>query len=102
MLDRRVLGLVRTHAHEGDVHLEGRVAEEPEQLGLGDQLRRHEVDDGDAQGADILVRGPVVGHDEDVLFRELGPRGQVVGYPHWHRLILPLRPDSIRVKTSQV
>ena len=52
---------------QGHAHLQGRVAKQPQQLGFGGNLRGHQIQDGHAQGADILALGTLLAHDEYVL-----------------------------------
>jgi hypothetical protein len=79
VLRRGVLRLVRLHVQELDLDLQGGVAEQAQQLRLGDHLRRHQVEDREPQRADVLVQGAVLAHDEDVLALENAHRGQRVG-----------------------
>jgi hypothetical protein len=76
---------VGLHADEGDVHLQGAVAEQAQDLCLCHDLRGHQVEHGDAQGADVLVDRALPAHDENVLLREDRPGGKVVGDADGHR-----------------
>ncbi len=60
---------------QGHFHLQRGVAEQAQQLGLGGDLGGHQVEDGDAQRADILVAGALLAHDEDIFAFE-GQRGR--------------------------
>jgi hypothetical protein len=58
------------HPEEGDIHLEGAVAQEPEKLELRIHRGRHKVYNSHLKGADILMFRPVVGHNKNPLFPE--------------------------------
>ena len=67
VLGRDVLRLVRGGVQQGHFHLQRRVAQQAQQLGLGGDLGGHQVEDGDAQRADILVAGACFAHHEDIF-----------------------------------
>lgn len=78
VLQGRVARKVRGRAQEGDLHLQGRVADDAQQLRFGDDLCGHEVEDGDVQGADVLRARARGGHDEYILLPQDGDGGKVV------------------------
>ncbi len=57
VLDGGVLRGVALDLHEGDFDLQGGVGKKPDEVGLGGDLQGHQVQDDDAQGADVLARG---------------------------------------------
>ena len=78
---RRNIGLGVDEVH---LHLQGRVAEETQELRLGHVLDRHEVQNEDAQRTDVLtVRARRI-HDEDVLPLKDVRRGQIIWYLDRH------------------
>ena len=74
-----VLADVRGHHQQIHLHLQGGIAQQAGQLGLGGDLGGHEVEQQDLQRTDILGDGAVRRHDEDVLASQLRGGGQVVG-----------------------
>ena len=84
MLLRGVLGHMGRHLQQLDIHLQRRVAEQSEQLGLGDDLGGHKVDDHDPERPDILSGRAVFGHDKDVLALENLCRRQIVRHFNRH------------------
>ena len=60
-------GAVGGRLQKGQLHLQRAVGQQPGQLGLGDDLGRHQVQNQDAQRADILGVGALAVHDKDVL-----------------------------------
>ena len=79
-----VLRLVRGGVQQGHFHLQRGVAEQAQQLGLGGDLGGHQVEDGHAQRADILVPGAFLAHDEDIFAFEGQPGGQGFGDSDGH------------------
>lgn len=63
----RVLGLVAGRPQQLHLNLKRRVGQLSEQLGLGDDLGGHQIENQDAQGADVLMNGAVFRHDENVF-----------------------------------
>jgi hypothetical protein len=53
-----------------DFHLQGRVGEQSQELGLGRDLGRHQIQDRDTQRTDILMLRAVFIHDKDILALE--------------------------------
>ena len=49
------------------------------QLGLCHDLGRHQVEDQDAQRADVLAHGALLMHDKDIFLLQLVIGGQVFG-----------------------
>ena len=62
---------------KGDLHLQRAVGQQPGQLGLGDDLGGHQVQNQDAQRADVLALGTLAVHDKDVFMAQLVERGQL-------------------------
>jgi hypothetical protein len=64
-----------SHFKKSDVHLKGRVTQEPEELYLRVYCGGHEVYDCNLEGAYILMFRPVSGYDKNPLF----PKGVISG-----------------------
>ena len=84
-------------AQQGDVDLQGRVAQQAQQLCLGGDLGGHEVDDHDVQRTDVLADGAFVGHDKDVFTFQSAACGQVGGNLDGHGFLVG--QDVFRNKT---
>ena len=84
MLLGGVLGHMAPGGDELQLHLEGGIAQQAAQLGLGGDLGGHQVQKQDLQGPDVLGHGPVLGHDEDILLREGPHGGELVGDSDGH------------------
>ena len=67
MLAVGVSGAVAGGLEQLHLDLEGGVGQLAQDLGLGDNLGGHQVEDQNVQRTDVLVQGPVLGHDEDVF-----------------------------------
>ena len=67
MLGADVGGNVGCDAEEGQLDLEGGIGEKTDDLVFGGDLRRHEVENGNFQGTDILRGGAEFVHNEDIL-----------------------------------
>ena len=89
MLGGGVFRLVASHADECDVDLKRRIAEEPQHLSLGDDLRRHEIHHRDPERTNVLMDGPLRGHDEDVLLGKNFAGGQVIRDSNGHEILRP-------------
>ena len=68
MLDGRVLRGMALQFHKAHLYLEGRVREQPYQVGLGSNLYRHQVEDDDFQRTYVLCTCPRCIDNEDILF----------------------------------
>jgi hypothetical protein len=77
-----------SHAEKGDVHLEGGISQQPEKLNLGFHRGGHKVNDGDREGAYILMSRPVIGHDKDIFFPKdiISGQGNGNSYRHSHTM----------------
>ena len=74
----RVLARVGLHLHQVNLQLEGRVGQDAHEVRFGRYLQRHQVQNGNAQRAYVLVAGSFGAHDEDVLlFQQLNGRQSV-------------------------
>lgn len=80
-----VFGNMAAHLQQFNVALDGRVAEQPQQLGFGFNLFRHQVEDGDVQRTNILAVSALLIHDKDVFFLKNSRGRQCGGYidRHW-------------------
>ena len=67
VLYRSVFGCMGTEFHEVNLHLQRRVGEQPDKVGLRGNLQRHKVEDNNPQGTDILIERAALVHDEDIL-----------------------------------
>ena len=86
VLRRGVPGLMAGNLHQLDIHLEGGVAQQPQQLGFCLDFFWHQVQDSNPQRTDVLPGGPVLPHNKDVLLLQHRYRRQGVGYPDGHGL----------------
>ena len=64
MLRCGIFGFVPLSPQKRHVHLQGRIAEQAQQLRFRGDLGRHQVDDGDLQRPDILTVGAAFRHDK--------------------------------------
>ena len=80
-----VFGNVTAHLQQFNIALDGRVAEQAQQLGFGLNLFRHQVEDGDVQRTNILAVSALLIHDKDVFFLKNSRGRQCGGYidRHW-------------------
>ena len=85
MLLGHILGLVGGHHHQLQMHLQGRVAKKTAQLGLGDDLGGHQVQQDDLQRTDLLGLRPGLGHDKDVFLFQGLRGGEVIGDLNGHK-----------------
>lgn len=72
-------GLVAGDAHEVAAHLQRGLGDEAQDLGLGLHLLGHEVQDGDAQRADLLGLGDLLLQGKDALLVQNLLGGESVG-----------------------
>ncbi len=86
-----VRALVRPHAHKGDVKLQRRVREHPQELQLRILLLGHEIQNTDLQRTDVLMGRPLLFHHKQILFLQNLPDRKIVLHFNRHRFILPLR-----------
>ena len=84
MLLRGILGPMAGHHHQLQMHLQGGVAQNSAQLGLGDDFCGHQVQQHNFQRADMLGLGPGLLHDENILVFQGLRRREIVGYLNWH------------------
>ena len=59
--------------------LQGRVAQQPCQLGLRGDLGGHQIQNQQMQGADVLGDGPLLAHDENIFRLQRFGRRQISG-----------------------
>ena len=64
---------------EVDLDLNGRVGQTAQDLRLGHDLERHQIENGDAERTNALGRRAVFGHNKDVFALENRTRRQAVG-----------------------
>ena len=74
-----ILRFMACHAQKLDIDLQGRVRELAQDLGLGDDLGRHEVQKQKAQRTDVLMHGAMLGDDEYVLVLQNAGCGKQIG-----------------------
>ena len=63
---RRMAGRLQ----QGHVHLQRGICQQTGDLGLGGDLGGHQVQDQDLQRADVLGKGALTMHDEDIFVVE--------------------------------
>ena len=86
MLRRGIFGFVPLSPQKRHVHLQGRIAEQAQQLRFRGDLGRHQVNDGNLQRPDVLTVGAAFRHDKNVfafqyragrqIFRNLNGHGK--------------------------
>ena len=81
-------GCVAGRLHQGHVHLNGGIGQQAGNLGLGGDLGGHQVEDEDLQRADVLGKGALTVHDEDVFVVEGIVSGQGLGDDQRHSVVL--------------
>ena len=96
-----ILGNVAQGVEQLYLDLERRVGELAQQLGLGDDLSGHQIQDKQVQRADVLMDGAVFSHDKDVLALQNGPGGQRVGDSDRHRKAPFYYSSRDKIRVSQ-
>ena len=102
VFDGCILGGMVFWMYQVNLDLQGCIGKQSQQMGFCGMLDRHNVQDHNALGPDILVDGTAMVHDEDILLPENIGGGQVVWYINrhdlpglcingWNILILPVR-----------
>ena len=86
MLLRGVLGAMRGNHHQLQVDLQGRVAQQTAQLGLRGNFGRHQIQQNNLQGTDVLGLCPGLFHDENVLLVQNFRSRQIIGDLNGHAL----------------
>ena len=79
MAQGRILGFVRRRTQQGDVDLNGRIAQQAQQLRFRGDFGGHQVDDDDLQRPDVLLAGAVLGHNKDVFVFQGGAGREISG-----------------------
>ena len=74
-----ILGTVADGLQQFHLDLKGCVGKFPQQLGFCGNFGGHQVQDQQLEGTDILVDGPVLRHDKNILALQSGAGGQRVG-----------------------
>ena len=62
-----MFGNMSGHEHKFHIYLQRCVAQQTEQLGLGFNFGGHQIENHDFQRTDVLMHGPFMGHNKDVL-----------------------------------
>ena len=73
---------------QGHVHLQGGICQQTGDLGLGGDLGGHQVQDQDLQWADVLGKGALTMHDEDIFVVEGIVSRQGLGDDQRHSVVL--------------
>ena len=60
-------GKIGLRVYQSNIYLKRRIAQQPQQLGLCGDLRRHHVEDRNLQRTNILCRGAILCHHEDIF-----------------------------------
>ena len=86
---------------KGDLHLQRAVCQQAGQLGLCHDLGRHQVEDQDAQRADVLAHRALLMHDKDIFLLQLVIGGQVFrdDQRHGRRLLTNSESSAAAVPT---
>ena len=61
-----------------NLHLQGCVGQETQEVGLRGYLQRHQIENGNAQGTNVLMLCSLVAQHKDVLFLEILYRWQFI------------------------
>ena len=88
MVAVRVLGDIAGGAQQLHLNLKRGVGQLAEDLGLGDDLGGHQIEDENIQRTDVLMHSPVFRHDEDVLALQHRAGGEGIGYLNRHKAYL--------------
>ena len=88
MLGGCIFGCVRRWMKQRHIHLQRRIAYEAQQLRLGRLFRRHQVEDHNSQGTNILVIRAGFVHDEYILLRQYFFGRQMIGNLDRHDALL--------------
>ena len=94
-----IMGLIAGSAQQLHRYLKGGVGELAKDLGLGHNLRRHQVEDQDIQRTNVLMHGPIFCHDEDILAFQCRAGGKGVWDFDGHRWDLPVVQWELQVLT---
>ena len=78
VLYRRVLRGVALQLHKAHLYLQRRVGEQADEVGLGGNLNRHQVEDDDFQRTDVLCARARRVDNEDILFLQQINGGQFI------------------------
>ena len=84
---RRVAGDMIGHLDQRQLDLQRRRAEQPGELGLGPDLVRHQVEQADAHGANVLAHRVGLAHQHDAFGFESRAGRKLVRNLDRHRLI---------------
>ena len=84
MLLGGVAGLMGGGLEQLQLHLEGGVADEARDLGLGLDLLGHEIEHENVEGTDVLGDGAGLGHHEDVFLEQRIGCGEKIGNFNGH------------------
>lgn len=94
-----IMRLIAGSAQQLHRYLKWCVGELAQDLGLGHDLRRHQVEDQDIQRANVLMHGPIFCHDEDILAFQCRAGGKGVWDFDGHRWDLPVMQWELQVLT---
>ena len=81
---RSVFGHMSSRMQKSHIHLQRRIAYEPEQLCFRDDFRRHQVEHNNIEGPDILALSPSFRHHEYIFSGQHSCCRQAVRYPDRH------------------
>ena len=79
-----VFGFMGAYLEQLHLHLQGGVAEHPEELGFGFYLFRHQVEQNNPQRSYVLMGGAVLVYGKYMFLTEQVNRGQSVRYGNGH------------------
>ena len=95
-----IMRLIAGSAQQLYRYLKRCVGELAQDLGLGHDLRRHQVEDQDIQRTNVLMHGPIFCHDEDILAFQCRAGGKGVWDFDGHRWDLPVMQWELQVLTK--
>jgi hypothetical protein len=92
VLLRRVLGCMIFRMQQHDIHLQSCITNQPQDLGLGHNLGRHQIQDYNFEGPDVLRHGTAFSHNKYIFTAEHLCCRQIIGYFDGHFI-----PPSFRI-----
>ena len=84
MVASNMASLMSFHVHQGYFHLQGSVSQKPQQLSFCGNLGRHEIDNGNLQGTNILLSSTLLCHDKYIFLFQHRTGWQVGLYLNRH------------------
>ena len=74
------------HLNKVDVNMKRCVAQKKQKMRLCRNFVRHEIDNSDLQGTNVLMSGSVIGNNEYILLFQRLERRKVIWYFNWQSI----------------